>query len=1085
MCWSLRAQGAPAPRVPGRSCPDTLVALGRAVVLAACLVGVAGVAQPAAASQGSVSSGQRPPGATSVPPAGAARKTEAPAPDAWPGSLRVPGGTRALLTAAGLDPSRPRATALLDIIRVVHQVREGVQAPVDERRNALKTYLQVVAEFERARSLFPAGTVSLAGARENKNLRKSLEEFARAIGASLEEDNHVYRFQAAPSPAAQQRRTLLLAAGFDVPKFEVSLNKGGALTPAVSADDVPLVFPAAVWKTVSGAPDDASLVAALLGDRSLALLYHGAFSMDEPTRRFLAATPALLEEIRGSDRAAVAAWYGQSLRVRDGRIETPGPASATALWEAVVDERVTRPDRFLLKVLDKDGGRLALLYDAVAHFDPPHQAFALGLWITDVGVRLDRFKALYGSCAAALSGWEPSARPFGRVLYDPVQLLMQTRVAVNGGPESLPFRKFWEKALDGDDLPDRPENDVKNVEKDGAFDAAWMIDTVLLANVKLRTERVEAWLFGHRVFGAPTPVNLPHALVAVRAFSRFRALAALLERLGPLEPAVFTAAFRHAQRIVEIGDRDRTAAALASYQGALALIERARLSRVIDAAATGRLIDSLSRLPLLEGGEYLGGVAAWFDETLLPAVGVRAGAPVGSGGTPALETALLGALAGRGPAATASRVIDHESIRYRLDPSVSELARLQAVRGKQGGPSLDAELGFARAVMDIARGIPDLAQVPARVSALRAAAGPVLAGPKSQLAGDVTDAVEELMKIKKATDLSKAERIAMPLRKAVDVGVARVLASLAYTGSLADPDSTVLVAGDPSVQHDWGLQEPEGKTRAKIAWSIASEARDARGRWRMTGSLLELDIGLGEQVLRRISSEAPPDVPTVFDTDRAALTEAVVLANPFDYRDGDMAAIANAIRRGRARVAVLASVPALLPEVAADAFLDETRVQALAWSLLHDRERAPAFFSLGDLVRLGHLAVDSLEAPDAWGTSGLSYDGRMGLRFPASQPWSTLAGRKGKGLTPTLVPDLALLAAETLSDQRLPAALTRHVLALATRDYMDRARLAYLDDWMAMVIDVQRLLPPRMDDYLAAVMTGGPLVPLQKGEGGR
>src|SRR5512137_1076774 len=49
-------------------------------------------------------------------------------------SMPVPGGTAALLAAAGLDPSRPRVTALLDIIRVVHRVPEGIEPALDERR---------------------------------------------------------------------------------------------------------------------------------------------------------------------------------------------------------------------------------------------------------------------------------------------------------------------------------------------------------------------------------------------------------------------------------------------------------------------------------------------------------------------------------------------------------------------------------------------------------------------------------------------------------------------------------------------------------------------------------------------------------------------------------------------------------------------------------------------------------------------------------------------------------------------------------------------------------------------------------------
>jgi len=310
--------------------------------------------------------------------------------------------------------------------------------------------------------------------------------------------------------------------------------------------------------------------------------------------------------------------------------------------------------------------------------------------------------------------------------------------------------------------------------------------------------------------------------------------------------------------------------------------------------------------------------------------------------------------------------------------------------------------------------------------------------------------------------------------------------SVAYACNIGDPESTALVAGDPSRQHDWDLLEPDEGNRVRAAWTIADETRDERNRWRVTGSILALDAGLPEQSLRRISSDAPPDPPTITDNDRQAFTEAVVFANTFDYRDQDMAVIVDAIRRGRARIAVLASVPDLLPEVAEAASLDEARSHLLAWALVQERDRVPDFFSLGELLRLGQVAPGAVVSLDAWGTSGLSREGSLCLRYPDSQPWSTFSGRRGKGLTPTFVPDLALLVAETLSDHRLPAALTRSMLAVATQDYLDRVRPAFEDDWMEMVSAVQRIVAARMDDYLASVMTAGPLVPVEKGgEDGR
>ena len=242
------------------------------------------------------------------------------------------------------------------------------------------------------------------------------------------------------------------------------------------------------------------------------------------------------------------ALYGRSLRVRAGRIETPGGSPATSLWEALTGERVTRPDRFILEVLGKDGGRLALSRTRVAHLDGPRQAFALGLWIRDPGQRMDAFRALYSACVTSLGSWDPVARPFSRGLYDAAQLLMFTPVMPDGRPGPISWRKLWEKAFDSDELADRPESELKNVERDGVVDAAWMVARLApehqapkraVGDVAVRAARLR------RRDGCA----IPQLLVVLRGYDTFRALGDTLERAGISQPDVYVTAFRQAQRV--------------------------------------------------------------------------------------------------------------------------------------------------------------------------------------------------------------------------------------------------------------------------------------------------------------------------------------------------------------------------------------------------------------------------------------------------------------------------------------------------------------------------------------------------------
>jgi hypothetical protein len=103
-------------------------------------------------------------------------------------------------------------------------------------------------------------------------------------------------------------------------------------------------------------------------------------------------------------------------------------------------------------------------------------------------------------------------------------------------------------------------------------------------------------------------------------------------------------------------------------------------------------------------------------------------------------------------------------------------------------------------------------------------------------------------------------------------------------------------------------------------------------------------------------------------------------------------------------------------------------------------------------------------------------DGRWSLVYPRAQPLEFLAGRRGSALVATLLPDLALVVAECLAARGLPAVLARHVLAAAAQDFIDEVRLAYEDDWLAMMTLVP-VLSARVDDYIAVLTMGGPLTP--------
>ncbi len=1007
-------------------------------------------------------------------------------------SLRVPGGTAALARAAGLDDGAPRGGVLLDVVRVLYESPAGADVARDARVDALREYLAAVAGVERARTaLPPAGLINLRLA-AHRDSHRAVEDAVRAIGARLDENRGEYRLSLPEDERARDLRRAVRNAGLDPDAVVRAFNGGETASLALPEDDVPLPLGQAWWvRIVSPASGmEGCLLTSLLSDRRAALMYHGLLSVDGPTRAFLGSRGEVLDRLLSGSRPDVFATLGRSIRVRDGQADVPGGPRAVALWEGLLGRRVSEPAAFIFELVERDGGRLALLYDAIDHLDAAHQAFVFGLANPDAGARVERFRATYRAFSVSLRALDLTARPFRRVPGDGVHLLSMTRVLPSGlvpGPDS---QRFWGMALSGDDLPSDPARDVRAEDGDAAVDVTWLLERVCVEDHGGRQQLLSRWLFGQRVFAGTPTGKLPDALVALRGFGRFPTLLMALERIGVTDPGIYASAVLAARRVGEIGDRTKAELALRQFQGAVALIDRVRFGRSLTAEAASRLVATLAAIPLSKDDEYLASVGTWIEEQFLPAIGTPAAMPPSPAGVAGpLEARVLAAMSGvQTPLPPA--LVEWEGLQYRVDVGAAEFDRLARVRRKQGGASLDAVLAFSREASRLRGVLPGIDAIPARIAALTEAAGALADGAGASGPAPASDAVRvrdllngavrELRKIRKPKDLAKAERISIPLRRASDRYLGDVVVSLVYAPHLGDPDGPALLAGDPAVRHDFGAYYRIAEHRAAAPWRIAEETLGGAGGWRATGSVLGLDVALAPLSLRRLATDSLPPPPAVNDIDRSSLASTLVLANPFDVTDAGRDALADAIRRGRARVEGLAANPSRHSHASGAAGLGEWRRQILPWALRREPERVADYFSMADLARLGSSETTPFASLDTWGTSALAREGCLCLRYPESGSWETLAGRFGTALVAEQVPDLMLRVAEALSRFRLPARLLPAVLALATQDVLDTCAPAYIDDWNALVTAVRRLPDARFADDIAALTSGGPLVPADR-----
>ena len=826
------------------------------------------------------------------------------------------------------------------------------------------------------------------------------------------------------------------------------------------------------------------LVPAILADRSAALVCIGLTSLDDTTLAFLADHPLLLTRIYERSAPAFAA-FSSSLHVQANRVVPPGGDAAAALWEPLLVEKVTRPDRFIQQLLELSEGRFAYLYDVIGILDAPRRAFALGLWIPNAAVRAERFKAL---TLGVTTFRESHLRtlPLGRASYDVLMVLSRVEAGADGTPAAPASRGFWLHAFAGGDQPDDAVRQLRGSD-DEPIDAAWLIDLIGPSDVRVRGERLDQLAFGQRLFAGADAGERGDVLLAVRALVRYRMLMWTLERIGVRSPAVYAKAARQAARIGALEGR-RGFEAQAQFQGALAICARMTLVTTIDTRQAQAFVEQLVALPLTDEGRYAGAVGRWLRTDVTAAIKAADTTEL------AVLAAMSGPPSGDGPVA---RTLTWEGQPYRLDLGAAERQRLHIVREKQESATLDVALDLAAAaralgtdktaagdldsiIAHVTAAVEDL---PRRVGRDNDGTGPLGVPAAANASDAIRKLLEDLVKDARNKDVRHAARAAAPLTELADTLLADVLLSITYAADVGDPDGTVLLADDVSRRHDFGFGARDAETRTRLAWSVPRVDVNPGTPWRVSGSLLGLDIALAPLALRRLNYERVLEAPRLTSNERDAFAASVSLMNPFLLRDADRDAIADAVASGQRRIGALrnggqpaarAAADTAFEAIADELSIEGARRRAVRWMLVHDADRVPAMFSLTEVLVLGGARLADLHP---WGMSMMIAQGCVCSRLTPPGMWPTLLGRPPLGLTATALADVHLHVAIMLKEMRLPAAIAKVVLSGAVQDFIDEARPTDDSDWLTLVRSARSATRDRVEDYIAAATAAGPLVP--------
>ena len=459
--------------------------------------------------------------------------------------------------------------------------------------------------------------------------------------------------------------------------------------PAESEGDSPPVTVAAplrasVWRWALDVPDGGDLFSALVANRSALLVCAGAMATDGSVRALLDRDEGLVKWLIRFAPAGFA-QVARSLRLDRNRVVVPGGAAAAPVWETLAAERVDRPADFIRAIASRDAGRLAWYFDTLANLGPERLAMVLPDGPPEA--RLSVARELYASFRVSDQNWRIEDHPFLRGVADP--WLVVTSLGVQQNVVAPPaWAWMWRALFDRDEIARKEAAALARTGDRGLASLAWLTQQVATATSRERRDRFEMLRFAQRVFGRARDADAPDVMVALSGYRRFRTALLALERMGLTSPATFARAVDAARRI-DTRPRREQRHALIALQSALALVERARLSRAIDAATAESLVlslaDSVDRdTPMPEA------VAEWIVVRLVPGL-PRLVIPDAYTTRTAYESTILQALAGP-PSEASPSVVTWEALQYDVDLAGAERSRIQRIRKRLVSPGLDPSL---------------------------------------------------------------------------------------------------------------------------------------------------------------------------------------------------------------------------------------------------------------------------------------------------------------------------------------------------------------------------------------------------------
>ncbi len=216
------------------------------------------------------------------------------------------------------------------------------------------------------------------------------------------------------------RAFLTTDSGFPIAELEQALRTNRPFTYDYHPSPVPVLYGPDYWLSAKE-KENGDFLEAFLGDPALCRLYLGLSKLDPQTSDELRKAIAFP---RLKAYAHVLDFFGGMFEIRDGKAVVPGGARSAAAWAELVGVHPDQGAAFFDKLLAKDDGWMASLFDALARINGPVKDY-----LTDP----PRMKRFYMAVRGRVTSPGP-ARPVFRSNADMMLLTTRLRMDANGRP---------------------------------------------------------------------------------------------------------------------------------------------------------------------------------------------------------------------------------------------------------------------------------------------------------------------------------------------------------------------------------------------------------------------------------------------------------------------------------------------------------------------------------------------------------------------------------------------------------------------------------------------------------------------------